>query len=182
MIDVVSHKFMLVKHKFNMVSHKFNMVGHKFNLVGHDSMLYKQKWTQQLRTNAMSGECLSGWNISSKNNNKHGTCWMSWEAITWQLAGVEIYHSDRTLLCSRVGDLQSAFDFYWVWHSEDLINLCSFARQPPHLLTTMLEVSESLWNSHCLCKSIWHLKSVFNHKYFEWMFETLQIYNDKISE
>ena len=43
MIDVVSHKFMLVKHKFNMVGHKFNMVGHKFNLVGHDSMLYKQK-------------------------------------------------------------------------------------------------------------------------------------------
>ena len=33
MVDVVSHKFMLVKQKFNVVIHKFNVVGHKFNVV-----------------------------------------------------------------------------------------------------------------------------------------------------
>ena len=80
MVDVVSHKFMLVKHKFNVVIHKFNVVGHKFNVVGHkfnvlghkfnvvghDSMLYKQKRTRQSRTNTT---------IENKCNERRALKW-----------------------------------------------------------------------------------------------------------
>ena len=127
-VNVVGHKFMAVRHKFNMVGHHFMVLRHKFNVVGHKSST-QDFTTHPWGTSAQVFKVKREW-VPSKNERstaqdpartRNKLKAVGIHHLTF--ARIELYRSDRTLLCSRVGEEPSrpktsaSYPFVALWLS-----------------------------------------------------------------